>query len=76
MEALLGFLRETGTRLVQVRNLNIDRPLLWSRIPRPSGAPLGIRALIETLRREVPEVEIGNLQSRPVSHEPSVISNT
>ena len=66
VEALLGFLRETGTRLVQLRNLNIDPELLWSRIPRPSGAPMGIRALIETLRREAPEVEIGNF-SRPVS---------
>jgi molybdenum cofactor biosynthesis enzyme MoaA len=65
VEALLGFLRETGTRLVQLRNLNIDPELLWSRVPRPSGAPMGMRALIETLRREAPEVEIGNF-SRPV----------
>ena len=35
VEALLGFLRETGTRLVQLRNLNIDPELLWSRVPRP-----------------------------------------
>jgi pyruvate-formate lyase-activating enzyme len=67
VEALLGFLRETGTRLVQLRNLNIDPELLWSRVPRPSGAPMGMRALIATLRREAPEVEIGNF-SRPVSH--------
>jgi pyruvate-formate lyase-activating enzyme len=66
VEALLSFLRETGTRLVQLRNLNIDPELLWSRVPRPSGAPLGMRAMIETLRREAPEVEIGNF-SRPVS---------
>jgi hypothetical protein len=62
----LGFLRETGTRLVQLRNLNIDPELLWSRVPRPHGAPMGMRGLIETLRRETPEVEIGNF-SRPVS---------
>jgi pyruvate-formate lyase-activating enzyme len=66
VEALLGFLRETGTRLVQLRNLNIDPALLWSRVPQPSGAPIGMRAMIETLRREAPEVEIGNF-SRPVS---------
>jgi len=66
VEALLGFLRETRTRLVQLRNLNIDPELLWSRVPRPSGAPIGMRAMIETLRREAPEVEIGNF-SRPVS---------
>jgi pyruvate-formate lyase-activating enzyme len=73
VEALLEFLRETGTRLVQLRNLNIDPELLWSRVPRPSGAPLGMRVMIETLRREAPEVEIGNF-SRPISHTPSSVT--
>jgi pyruvate-formate lyase-activating enzyme len=63
--ALVDFLRETGVRLVQLRNLNSDPEVLLPRIPRPQGQPLGIRALIETLRREVPEVAIGNF-SRPV----------
>ena len=63
--ALVEFLRETGVRLAQLRNLNIDPEVLWPRVPRPAGKPLGMRALIETLRREVPEVEIGNF-SRPV----------
>ena len=63
--ALVAFVRETGVRLVQLRNLNIDPEVLWPRIPRPTGKPLGIRAVIETLRREAPEVEIGNF-SRPV----------
>ena len=63
--ALVDFLRDTGVRLVQLRNLNIDPEVLWPRVPRPAGKPLGMRALIETLRREAPEVEIGNF-SRPV----------
>jgi pyruvate-formate lyase-activating enzyme len=62
--ALVAFLRETGVRLVQLRNLNIDPEVLLPRIPQPQGRPLGIPALIATLRREVPEVEIGNF-SRP-----------
>jgi pyruvate-formate lyase-activating enzyme len=65
VEALVAFLRETGTRLVQLRNLNIDPEVLLPRIPRPHGQPMGMRAMIETLRREVPEVEIGNF-TRPV----------
>lgn len=65
IEALVSFLRETGVRLVQLRNLNIDPEVLLPRIPRPAGRPLGIPALLETLRREAPEVEIGNF-SRPV----------
>jgi pyruvate-formate lyase-activating enzyme len=65
VEALVAFLHETGVRLVQLRNLNIDPEVLLPRIPRPAGAPMGMNALIETLRREVPGVEIGNF-SRPV----------
>jgi len=68
--ALVAFLRETGVRLVQLRNLNIDPEVLWPRVPRPDGRPLGMRALIEALRREVPEVAIGNF-SRPVGRRPS-----
>ena len=62
--ALVDFLRETRVQLVQLRNLNIDPEVLLPRMPPPAGKPLGIRTLIETLRREVPEVELGNF-TRP-----------
>jgi pyruvate-formate lyase-activating enzyme len=65
VEALVAFLREAGVRLVQLRNLNIDPEVLWPRVPKPAGAPMGMRAMIATLRRELPEVAIGNF-SRPV----------
>ena len=58
--ALVAFLRETGVQLVQLRNLNIDPEVLLPRIPKPEGKPLGMRALIETLRRETPEVVVGS----------------
>jgi pyruvate-formate lyase-activating enzyme len=58
--ALVDFLRETGVRLVQLRNLNIDPEVLLPRMPKPQGAPLGMATLVETLRCETPEVEIGN----------------
>jgi pyruvate-formate lyase-activating enzyme len=70
IDALTTFVRETGVRLVQLRNLNIDPEVLWPRVPRPAGRQLGIRALIESLRREAPEVEVGNF-SRPVGMRPS-----
>ncbi|HKW22559.1 MAG TPA: radical SAM protein, partial [Ktedonobacterales bacterium] len=63
--ALITFLHETGVRLVQLRNLNIDPEVLWPRVARPTGRPLGMRTLIETLQRELPDVAIGNF-SRPV----------
>jgi pyruvate-formate lyase-activating enzyme len=65
--ALVEFLKTTGVRLVQLRNLNIDPEVLLRRMTRPRGAPMGMRGMVETLRREVPTVEIGNF-SRPVPH--------
>lgn len=65
VEALVAFLRETGVRLVQLRNLNIDPEVLLPRIPQPHGKPMGIGNMIAHLRHEVPDVELGNF-SRPV----------
>src|SRR6266567_9028021 len=67
VEALLSFVRETGLRLIQLRNLNIDPEVLLPRMPAldAMGKALGVRAMIEVLRKEVPEVEIGNF-TRPI----------
>ena len=68
VEALLTFVRETRLRLIQLRNLNIDPEVLLPRMPAldSMGKALGVRTLIETIKREVPEVEIGNF-TRPVT---------
>ncbi len=60
VEAMVAFLRETGVRLVQLRTLNIDPEVLLPRMSRPRGRPIGVAAMIETLRRELPNVRIGN----------------
>ena len=67
VEALLSFVRETGLRLIQLRNLNIDPEVLLPRMPTldSMGKALGIRAMIEIIKQELPEVEIGNF-TRPV----------
>jgi pyruvate-formate lyase-activating enzyme len=67
VEALLSFVRETGLRLIQLRNLNIDPEVLLPRMPRldSMGKALGIRSMIEIIKHELPEVEIGNF-TRPV----------
>ena len=76
VEALLRFLREAQVKLVQLRNLTIDPEVLLPRLPpelRPGspdlGQALGMKTLIRTLRRELPEVEIGNF-SRAVRRAP------
>ncbi len=73
VEALLTFVRETGLRLIQLRNLNIDPEVLLPRMPdlNSMGRALGMKALIELLRKELPEVEIGNF-SRPVKRDNSM----
>ena len=73
IEALLAFARETGLRLIQLRNLNIDPEVLLPRLPPldSMGRALGLRTLIETLKRELPAVEIGNF-SRPIRRSQNV----
>ncbi len=65
--ALLAFVKETGLRLIQLRNLNIDPEVLLPRMPAldSMGKPLGMRRMIEVIRQEAPGVEIGNF-TRPV----------
>jgi pyruvate-formate lyase-activating enzyme len=67
VEALLSFVKETGLRLIQLRNLNIDPEVLLPRMPvlDSMGKSLGIKLMIEIIKRELPEVEIGNF-TRPV----------
>ena len=68
VEALLSFVKEAGLRLIQLRNLNIDPEVLLPRMPslESMGKALGMRTMIEIVKRELPEVEIGNF-TRPVS---------
>jgi len=67
VEALLMFVKETGLRLIQLRNLNIDPEVLLPRMPalKSMGKALGVRTMIEIIKRELPEVELGNF-TRPV----------
>ena len=67
IEALLSFVKETHLRLIQLRNLNIDPEVF---LPRMSaldsmGKALGMRTMIEIIKRELPTIEIGNF-TRPV----------
>lgn len=68
VEALLSFVKETGLRLIQLRNLNIDPEVLLPRMPslESMGKALGVRTMIEIIKRELSEIEIGNF-TRPVS---------
>ena len=75
VEALLSFVKETDLQLIQLRNLNIDPEVLLPRMPAldSMGKALGMRAMIEILKREAPEVEIGNF-TRPVKRVSAIVS--
>lgn len=68
IRALVEFIRATGVNMVQLRNLNIDPDYLFSRLPRAQERGIGVGAMVDLLRRELPEVEIGNF-SRPRGRE-------
>ena len=59
VEALLTLARETGLDMIQMRNLAIDPGLYQRSVPPPRGKCLGIRAVLQTIRRQHPGVEIG-----------------
>jgi molybdenum cofactor biosynthesis enzyme MoaA len=59
LEALLDLTRETGLDMIQMRNLSIDPELYLKTVPPAQGKCIGIRAVLQTIRREFPQVEIG-----------------
>jgi len=65
LEAMAGFIRKTGIRLVQMRNLNIDPEYYLSRIPPASGEILGMLAMMEALQQMCPGLEIGSYTHVP-----------
>ncbi len=59
LSAWLEFLRASGVDMIQLRNLNIDPDVVWQAAP-PAEPPLGVRHFIDTLRKEFPDLRIGN----------------
>ncbi len=59
LEALLDLTRETGLDMIQMRNLSIDPELYLKTVPPAQGKCIGIRVVLQTIRREFPQVEIG-----------------
>ena len=59
LEALLNLARETGLDMIQMRNLSIDPELYLKTVPLARGKCVAIRTVLQTIRRELPKVEIG-----------------
>ena len=67
VEAMLGFAKRTGLKLIQLRNLNIDPESYLSLIPAPRGEIIGMKQMIEIFQQELPEVAIGSYTHTPDS---------
>ncbi|MFQ5840565.1 MAG: radical SAM protein [Candidatus Methylomirabilales bacterium] len=67
VEGLLRLVRDTGLDFIQMKNLNIDPRRYLESLPPSRGEAIGMRALLRTIRREVPGVAIGYF-NRPREH--------
>ncbi|MFD0960687.1 radical SAM protein [Paenibacillus chungangensis] len=65
MEAMIGFVKRTGLKLIQMRNLNIDPESYLGLIPKPQGHIYGMKQMLEIFRDELPEVVIGSYTHVP-----------
>ncbi|MVP02525.1 radical SAM protein [Paenibacillus lutrae] len=65
VEAMIEFVRRTGLRLIQMRNLNIDPESYLNLIPPARGEILGMKQMLEIYREELPDVVIGSYTHVP-----------
>ncbi|MBH5319858.1 radical SAM protein [Paenibacillus sp. GSMTC-2017] len=67
IEAMIGFAKRTGLKLIQMRNLNIDPESYLSLIPKAQGEIYGMKQMLEIFREELPDVVIGSYTHVPPS---------
>lgn len=65
IEAMIGFVKRTGLKLIQMRNLNIDPESYLALIPPAQGEIYGMKQMLEIYRQELPDVVIGSYTHIP-----------
>ncbi|QIC06770.1 radical SAM protein [Brevibacillus sp. 7WMA2] len=65
MEAMIEFIKRTGIKLIQLRNLNIDPESYLAMIPKAQGEIFGMKQAIEIYQQELPDVVIGSFTHVP-----------
>lgn len=65
IEAMIGFARRTGLKLIQMRNLNIDPDAYLDLIPKAQGEIYGMKTLLDIFREELPDVVVGSYTHVP-----------
>ncbi|MDR3559926.1 MAG: radical SAM protein [Negativicutes bacterium] len=59
LAAWLEFLVAASVDMIQLRNLTIDPDVIWAAVP-PDKPSLGVRAFVDALRQNLPQMRIGN----------------
>lgn len=59
VEALVSLVNQTGLNFLHLKNLNIDPQLYLREMDPGRSKPLGMRRMVELLRKECPELELG-----------------
>jgi pyruvate-formate lyase-activating enzyme len=59
VEALKNLIQKTGVNFLHFKNLNIDPQLYIERMPKSESRAVGMKEMIDLLRNEFPDLEIG-----------------
>ena len=59
IEALGGLIHKTGVNFIHLKNLNIDPQLYLERMPKTDSPAVGIKKMVEIIRDEFPNLELG-----------------
>jgi len=65
IEAMIEFVRRSGLKLIQLRNLNIDPESYLGIIPKARGELLGMKQMLEIFQEELPDVVLGSYTHTP-----------
>ena len=59
VNALCGLIRKTGVNFLHLKNLCIDSALYLEKMPGSKGSGIGMRRMVEFLKKEFPGLELG-----------------
>ncbi|MFC1869591.1 radical SAM protein, partial [Thermodesulfobacteriota bacterium] len=59
IEALSNLVRRTGVNFLHLKNLNIDPHLYIQEMPVTASKAIGMRRMVEIIKKELPEIELG-----------------
>ncbi|MCR8642561.1 radical SAM protein [Paenibacillus sp. N1-5-1-14] len=65
VEAMIEFVRRSGIKLIQMRNLNIDPESYLNLIPKARGEMIGMKQMMEIYAEELPDVIMGSYTHTP-----------